>query len=138
MKRTTVSKSLIEETWDSLAGRRREIVESFYEHLFDQHPKYREMFPDSLDHQMEKMVEMLSAVARFSDHIDLIRPYLLRIAEAHKELGIDAEDVANFRNAMIETLAEKSGPDWNQAHTEAFAAAFDNTIIPLFEEGLDY
>lgn len=134
----TVSKTLIEETWDSLAGRRREFVESFYEHLFDKHPEYRSLFPDSLDHQMEKMVEMLSAVARFSDHIDLIRPYLLRIAESHKNFGIQAQDIANFRSAMMEALAEESGADWNQARSDAFAAAFDNTIIPLFEEGLDY
>lgn len=132
-----MNKQVIEELWDSLAGERVQLINSFYGKLFDRHPQYRQMFPEQMDHQKDKMVEMLSAVARFSDHIDLIRPYMKRIAEVHRSLGLHPRDLRNFQTVLIETLEEQSGPRWRPEHGDAFMEAFDQTILPLFEDGMD-
>ena len=132
-----MNKQVIEELWDSLAGERVQLIGAFYERLFDRYPQYRELFPDKMDHQKDKMVEMLSALARFSDHIDMIRPYMTRIAEVHRSLGLHPQDLRNFQAVLIETLEQQSGSRWRPEHGVAFKEAFDTSIIPLFEDGMD-
>jgi hemoglobin-like flavoprotein len=96
---------IIKQDWDALAGKRMQFAHGFYERLFARHPQYQAMFPSSMDTQMEKMVEMFSSIARFADHSDLIRPYLVSVGYAHRRLGIGAADVENFKEAFIATLA---------------------------------
>lgn len=125
-----------EEMWDSLAGRRVELVRRFYARLFERYPEYRALFPEVMDQQMEKMVEILSAIIRFSDHIDLIRPYLLGAARAHESLGIDAEDLRKFTDVLIEAVGDACPEQWNEASERAWHQALDDVVIPIFEEGL--
>lgn len=125
-----------EKIWDALAGRRIELVRTFYERLFERYPEYRTLFPESMDQQMEKMVEILSAIVRFSDHIDLIRPYLLNAARAHKSLGIDAEDLRKFTDVLIEAVGEACPERWSEESAQAWRQSLDDVVIPIFEEGL--
>ena len=126
----TVDMNIIQHDWQALAGRRMQFAHAFYERLFERHPRYRGMFPESLDSQMEKMVEMFSGIARFSDHTDLVRPYLTSVGYAHRRLGIHEQDVENFKQAFVETLAELRGD-------KAWNTAFDDMIVPMFDEGLE-
>lgn len=126
----------IREDWEALAGKRMQFTHAFYENLFERHPRYRELFPSSMDAQMEKMVEMFSSLARFADHSDLIRPYLVSVGLAHRHTGIGADDVGNFKEAFIETLAHLRAEHWDAGHERAWREAFDEMLIPLFEEGL--
>ena len=89
-----------------------------------------------MDAQMEKMVEMTSAVLRHSNNIPHIRPYLLRIGEAHRSFGIEAKDLVNFKNVFIETATNFFGDIWQKDYQDEFETAFDDTIIPIFAEGL--
>jgi len=122
--------------WDLLAGRRRQFVESFYHDLFGRFPDYRQYFPDHMDAQMERMMDLIGAVARFSNHIDLVRPYLLRVGAAHKMVSLKMEDLCNFRDVFIDTTAASCGEFWEERHAKAFREAFDDTIIPIVYEGL--
>jgi hemoglobin-like flavoprotein len=125
------------EDWDALLGQRVAFTRIFYEQLFERHPQYRGMFPREMDVQMEKMVEMFSGVVRFADHIDLIRPYLVNVGFAHRHLGITPQDVENFKEVFIETLSNICAPWWNEKHDAAWHEAFDDMIVPLFDEGLE-
>ena len=127
----------IREDWEALAGKRMQFAHTFYKKLFDRHPAYRGMFPEAMGTQMEKMVEMFSGVARFADHTDLVRPYLVNVGYAHRRLGIGPEDVENFKNVFIETLSELCADWWNDAHERAWHEAFDDMIVPMFDEGLE-
>ena len=95
------------------------------------------MFPEAMDSQMEKMVEMFSSVTRFADHTDLVRPYLTSVGYSHRRLGIDASDVENFKLAFVDTLADLCADWWDQSHVRAWHGAFDDIIVPLFDEGLE-
>jgi hemoglobin-like flavoprotein len=127
---------LIRNDWNALAGRRTAFTQRFYERLFERHPHYREMFPESMDAQTERMVEMLSGVVRFADHANLVRPYLEEVGHAHRRTGIGHEDVQNFTDTFIETLGEICDDAWDARHADAWRLAFDDLIVPLFEEGL--
>ncbi len=127
----------IKEVWDLLAGRRRQFIETFYANLFNQFPDYQQYFPEHMDAQMERMMELISSVVHISDQINHIRPYLLQVGAAHKEIVLlKKEDLCNFRDVFIETAATTCGESWEDRHAKAFQAAFDDTIIPIVYEGL--
>ena len=126
----------VRQTWNSLAGRRLEFIDIFYTRLFERYPQYRELFPDSMNMQKEKMVEMLSSVARFADHIDLVRTYLLEVGAAHHRTGITTTDIENFTDVFLDSLAETCGESWQPHQEAAWRQVFDDVIIPIFEEGL--
>ena len=129
--------NLIQRDWEALAGKRMQFTHAFYERLFERHPHYRDLFPEALDSQMEKMVEMFSSICRFADHTDLVRPYLHSIGFAHRGMGLAAQDVENFKRAFVDTLAELCAERWDDGHATAWNAAFDDMILPLFDEGLE-
>lgn len=122
--------------WDSIAGRRVEVVRYFYDQLFETHPEYKRLFPEQMDHQMEKMVEMISAVARFSNRIDLIQPYLMQISRTHQTYNLSSQDLNNFKRVFIDAIAASLPEQWNKQTEDSLNCAFDDTLIPIFEEGL--
>ena len=132
-----MDKKILQKDWEALAGRRTEFTRDFYSRFFERYPQYRDMFPQDMDAQMEKMVEMFSSISRFADHIDMIRPYLVNVGFVHRRLGIGAEDVENFKNVFIETLGELCAPWWDEEHDAAWHQAFEDLIVPMFDEGLE-
>jgi len=128
---------LIQQDWEALAGKRMQFTHAFYETLFERQPRYRELFPEAMDAQMEKMVEVFSSIARFAGHVDLIRPYLTSVGFAHRQMGIHAEDVEHFKRAFVDTLAHLCAAWWDDSHAAAWNEAFDDIIVPLFDEGLE-
>ncbi len=128
---------IIRRDWEALAGKRMQFTHDFYERLFDRHPQYRDLFPKSMDAQMERMVEMFSSVVRFADHSDLIRPYLVNVGFAHRRMGIDAADMENFKETFLDTLAHLRKAQWSAQNDTAWRQAFDDMILPLFEQGLE-
>ena len=128
---------IIKQDWEALAGKRMRFAHRVYDGLFARHPQYHAMFPEDMDAQMERMVEMFSNIARFADHSHLIRPYLVNAGYAHRRLGIGAADVDNFTKVFIETLADVFAASWDEAHERAWREAFDDMIVPMFDEGLE-
>ena len=128
---------IIKTSWNALAGRRLEFIEAFYHRLFERYPRYRELFPEKMDAQHERMIEMIGALAQFADHIPPLEPYLSNVGFQHRRTGIHADDVENFKQTFLETLAEfpmEIDPD---ARQRAWQEAFDEVIIPLFDQGLE-
>ena len=128
--------NVIQQDWNSLAGRRNEFSKAFYAALFEKFPQYRSLFPLSIDAQMERMVEMFSSLARFADHPDLIQPYLRHVGFAHRQLGIGVLDAENFKEVFIDILARELSSTWNATHESAWREAFDEMLLPMFEQGL--
>lgn len=127
----------IKEVWDLLGARQKQFVESFYGNLFHQFPDYEKHFPQHMNEQTERMMELVGSVAQFSNCMDLIRPYLLKVGAAHKEMeALTVEDLRNFRDVFIATAASVCGNNWEEQHTLAFREVFDDAIIPIIDEGI--
>ncbi|MDH3451428.1 MAG: globin [Gammaproteobacteria bacterium] len=128
---------IIQAAWNDMAGRRLEFVEAFYDRLFERYPHYRGLFPERMDAQHERMVEMVGALAQFADHIHLLQPYLCNVGFQHRRTGIHADDVDNFKNTFLDTLAVFPTVSDGDAQRRAWQEAFEEVIIPLFDEGLE-
>ena len=131
-----MSNQALAEVWNSLAGQRVQMVKVFYDNLFTRYPHYQKLFPQNIDHQMDLMVETMSTVINFSDQINLIRPYLLRVGVAHKHHNLHKDDFRNFAAVFIDTLEQICSDMWEERHRKAFEDIFDDLILPIIEEGL--
>ena len=128
---------IVKNSWNALAGRRSQFVDQFYGRLFERYPDYRKLFPPEMGPQRERMVEMISSLALWADHMDLIEPYLENVGFAHRRTGIHTADVQNFTAVFLDTLAELHGSGWDERHASAWREVFDDVVIPMFEEGLE-
>jgi len=132
-----VNTEIIRESWSALAGHRREFIEAFYARLFERYPQYRGLFPENMNAQLERMIEMLSSLAEFAEHAHLLEPHLRKVGFAHRKTGIHASDVENFKDTFLDTLATFAATGDADTQRRAWREAFDEVIIPLFDEGLE-
>jgi len=135
-----MSTELIGESWDKLAGQQEAMVLTFYERLFEQHPNYKSLFPDSMSRQMEKIVKTLAFVARVNAP-EIVHARLLKLGYKHRKFNLKREDFLNFKRVFLEVLGEYSSehcPEvWNEACLQAWQNAFDDQIIPYLAQGLE-
>src|SRR5512143_3771045 len=127
---------LIAHTWFALGERQGTAIDAFYERLFGRFPRYRSLFPPQLDrHQMHKMVETMSLVARLGEDRPLIAPRIHRLGDHHQPYRLGQDDLANFREVFVEVFGEHCGFDWSDAAASSWREAFDQVIIPLMMKG---
>lgn len=132
-----MNSEIIRASWRELTGQRREFIDTFYTRLFERYPDYRDLFPPHMNVQLEHMIEMISTLAQFADHTHLLEPYLGKVGFAHRGTGIHADDVENFKEVFLDTLAAFSTADDVDSRCRAWREVFDDVIIPLFDEGLE-
>ncbi len=128
--------SLISKSWDSLAGRHDEFVQTFYDNFFAKYPDFRNKFPDSLDHQMEKMVETLGIVARVSEETEVMHPHMMRMGKKHANYGLQEDDMHKFKDVFISVLQEYCNEHWSEDCRNAWTEVFDKHIIPYMIQGM--
>jgi molybdopterin-binding protein len=116
------------------------MVQTFYERLFEQHPNYKSLFPESMSRQMEKIVKTLTFVARV-DAPEIVHSRLLKLGYNHRKFNLKREDFLNFKRVFLEVLGEYCNehcPDvWNDSCVQAWHKAFDEQIIPYLTQGLE-
>ncbi len=131
---------LIGQSWDKLAGKQNALVQTFYERLFEQHPDYKTLFPESMSRQMEKIVKTLAIVARV-DAPEIVHSRLLKLGYKHQKFNLKREDFLNFKRVFLEVLGEycnKHCPEvWSETCVQAWHNAFDEHIIPYMMQGID-
>ena len=126
---------LIAQSWDSLNPRHIEVIQTFYDRFFERFPNYRAMFPESMDHQMKKMVRTMAMVARLSDDQPIVAPHLTKVGDRHSVYALSEQDLQNFKDVFIEVLAEECGGQWTEDCRKAWNEAFERVIIPNMMQG---
>lgn len=128
---------LIGKTWDHVgSGRHEEVIQNFYGRLFQLYPEYRQLFPQSLDRHMKKMVDTLALVARVADETEIMHPQMIRLGAKHTSLQLKDEDLKRFQIVFINVLADCCGEQWTEECEKAWNGVFEQHIIPYMHHGL--
>ncbi|OQW86188.1 MAG: hypothetical protein BWK78_10310 [Thiotrichaceae bacterium IS1] len=80
-----MNSELLGQTWDQLAGKHHEVIQSFYDRLFQYYPHYQVLFSESLDRQREKMLDTIAFLARISDETEVTHPKMVKLGERHHQ-----------------------------------------------------
>jgi nitric oxide dioxygenase len=96
----------------------------FYSKLFFENPKLRQMFPHSMDHQYQKLIEMLSVIISKLDRLNDITADIKAMALRHEGYGVKPQHYRLLGNALLWTMERGLGNDWNDKVKEAWSACY--------------
>lgn len=126
---------LISQHWDGIGDRELELVAKFYERLFERHPRFKELFPDTMSHQAEKMVQTLALMAKHSEDEKTVHPHLEKVGARHRQYRLALSDFDDFLTVLMEVMGEYNAPAWSPECEAAWRDAFRRVVMPAMAGG---
>ncbi|HEU5164312.1 MAG TPA: globin domain-containing protein [Chitinophagaceae bacterium] len=116
---------LIKKTW----GIFREIDpvligDVFYSKLFFDMPHLEHLFHTPKEEQSKKLVEMLSVIVGRLDRLEELTEEIKQLAIRHVQYGVKEQHYKAVGVALLWTLQQGLGSDWNEKVKEAWATCF--------------
>lgn len=89
------------------------LTKLFYGRLFEVAPGVRGLFRVSIEEQSRKLLEMLRTVVESLDQFEQLRPRLEELGRKHVEYGARPEHYDVLRQALLWTLAQALGLEFD-------------------------
>jgi hemoglobin-like flavoprotein len=96
----------------------------FYSKLFIDHPELKRMFPDNMVEQYKKLIDMLSIVIGRLERLEELNADIAALAQRHVGYGVKPFHYKIVGGALIWTLKQGLGTDWNEEVQEAWITCF--------------
>jgi hemoglobin-like flavoprotein len=96
----------------------------FYSKLFMSFPRLRHMFSTSRDIQSRKLIEMLSLVVGRLDRLGELTEDIRQLAIRHVGYGVIPAHYEAIGEALLWTMQQGLGKDWNKETEDAWAACY--------------
>lgn len=96
----------------------------FYDKLFSDQPSLRRMFKSSIEDQSQKLIDMLSAIVMHLDQLNTLTGEIEALAIRHVHYGIRPEHYKAVGAALLWTLKQGLGTDWNEFMEEAWKSCY--------------
>lgn len=116
---------LVKKTWKIL--RKTDPIEvgiMFYNKLFEEAPQLKYLFTISIEEQSKKFVDMISLIIGRLDRIEELTEDIKRLALRHVDLGVKSYHYTPVGNALIWTLQQGLGKDWNAKAEAAWNSCY--------------
>lgn len=110
-----------------------EVAALFYDHLFENAPQVRPLFPTDLEQQGTKLMSTLAAiVARLHDH-EVLMPLVADLGRRHVRYGVEPAHYDHVGVALLAALKRTIG----DAYTPEVEAAWDKAFNGLARTMID-
>ena len=117
---------LVQKSFDAMWPVRRKLAGLFYSRFFELAPDARQLFPDDMERQQLKLMDMIAAIVGALDQRELFRSLISDTGRQHARLGVQPSHYAAFREALLGSLAEQFGgaftPELRQAWLTLYGA----------------
>jgi len=97
----------------------------FYERLFAANPDFRLLFKNDMRVQGIKLMTMLAMVVYNLPALGQVLPAIRDLAVRHVGYGVKLSDYDALREALLWTLEQALGEDFNAAVREAWTICYD-------------
>jgi len=125
---TTMDITLIKKSWIDVRKIKPEILgDVFYTKLFYEHPELRKMFPQEMEEQNKKLIDMLNIIIERLEELDELKDEIIAVAKRHVDYGVKAEHYDMVGTSLLWTLQKALGKDW----TEELKTAWTNCYTEL-------
>jgi hemoglobin-like flavoprotein len=126
-------KRRIRETFAVIRENAGPVALLFYGRLFAMDPEARKLFHTDLVLQGRKLMDMLNSVVESLDQFDSMRPRLAELGRQHAQFGVRPEQYATLEKALLWTLAQALGADFDAETRAAWQAAIQaiNTAMQV-------
>lgn len=117
--------NLVKKSWRLLRQLPPNLVaDTFYSKLFLDQPELRKMFPKRMDEQYIKLMDMLSAVVARLENLDVLQQDIADMAKRHVGYGVQPKHYAMVGAALLWTLKQGLGSDWDEGTADAWATCY--------------
>ncbi len=119
----------------ALMGSKGCVVEHFYDRLFSQHPELQRHF-ENLDMRVQASmltVALASVEAYYSQRFPATEHYLKVLGHRHFHEGVQLDDYPKFQTALVETLEEFFGDEWQPDLARQWSEALELAIKTMQE-----
>jgi len=109
-----------------------DVVNAFYQRLFEVAPGVRALFPDDLKKQKAALKGALVLAVSNLRSPDTLMPTLADMGKRHVDYGAAPEHYPVVRDVMLEVMAEEI-PGWNDEAHDAWTAALNAVATAMIE-----
>lgn len=126
--------TLVKRTWKLLREVDPAVLgDVFYGRLFFNYPSLRPMFKGSMEVQYQKFVDMLSLIVARIDRPDTVAQEIGALARSHAGYGVQPSHYEDVKEALLWTLEQGLGNDWNDDVQRAWVACYDILTQAMLE-----
>lgn len=115
--------SLIRQSWPQILLIRDLAGQLFYQRLFELNPALRRLFPEDLQPQRRKLLQMLHQIVSHLDKLDTFLPQIQALGRRHSGYGAEPAHYQQVGEALLWTLDRGLGTDWTAELAEAWTIA---------------
>ena len=116
---------LVQQTWKIFRKIRPEIIgDVFYSKLFVEMPALEKLFVNPLSNQYKKLIDMISLVVGRLHNFDEITNDIRELAKRHVGYGVKPAHYKLVGEALLWTLQQGLGKDWNEEVKEAWEQCY--------------
>jgi hemoglobin-like flavoprotein len=124
----------LETSFDLVAPRADELMDTFYARLFAAAPAVKPLFAGTdLRRQKAMLLGTLVLLRKSLRDLDAIVPKLRELGARHVAYGAEPGHYAVVGQVLIGSMAEIAGDAWRPQYGEAWAAAFDVVAGAMLE-----
>lgn len=117
--------NLIKSSWKMVSAIDAVTVGSlFYNRLFEIAPEVKPMFTTPVPEQSKKLLAMLSYIIHKLDKLEDIVQEVNKLAERHTTYGVKKEHYEKVGQALLWTLEQGLGDNWNEELKEAWTTCY--------------
>jgi hemoglobin-like flavoprotein len=115
----------LEESFDAVAPRGRELMDIFYARLFAAAPAVEPLFAGAdMRRQKSMLLAALGLVRKSLRDLDALVPALRQLGARHVAYGAQPEHYPVVGRVLIDAMAEVAGSAWRPEYEQAWAEAF--------------
>jgi len=112
---TTTDIALIKKSWIDVRKIKPEILgDVFYTKLFYDNPELRKMFPQEMEEQNKKLIDMLNVIIERLENLNELKGEIIAVAKRHVDYGVKTEHYNMVGAALLWTLQKALGKDWTE------------------------
>ena len=117
---------LIKKTWSIFREIDPVLIgDVFYSKLFFDMPQLENLFHTQKDDQSKKLVNMLSVIIGRLDNLEALTEEIKQLAIRHVQYGVKEQHYKAVGTALLWTLQQGLGKDWDEGVKEAWASCFN-------------
>jgi len=115
---------LVENSWDYVLLNSQETGAVFYKKLFEIDPGLRQLFKSEIHMQSQKFVAMITFAVHKLNNLDEIIADVKALGMHHHKNSVKPEHYASVAVALLWTIENVLGKEWNNEIKEAWMAVY--------------
>jgi hemoglobin-like flavoprotein len=115
----------VRSSFDALWPVRGKLAESFYSRFFALAPDARALFPDDMERQQLKLMDMIAAMVGALDTSEIFQSIIVTTGRQHAQFGVRPLHFDAFGDALISGLEQQFGAAFTPEMKEGWLLLYD-------------